>query len=346
MRRTGRFPVLVAVLGLLVAACGDGGDPSDRLADAFEETFDGSFAYELTVDADASALEGLGEGAGQAAAFLAGFTASGSVHEDAATFGVTVLNQPVLQLRSIGSDAFYIQLGLNDFLSAFGGGAFDPQDELVPALNELGLGEEVKAAVIEAFNGSWVGVEGELDTEQLSALLGGESKEVDDEEARERFNEVFGEDAPEFIENFVIVEEEEEDDDIRRYTVHLQVHELLRASAELNEELGVEDQGALRDLESDLADLPETVPGTVVTDEGRVQYISFDLAEAARSAAGDEGAEVAGSVDIRFTITEHDDVPPIEEPEGATVLTAEQFSDAIAKVVSLTTGGAGATPGG
>lgn len=345
MRSLRRFPVLVALLGLLVAACGDGGDPSDRLASAFENSFDGEFAYELTVDADSEALAGLGEGAGQAAAFLAGFSAAGVVVDDAATFTVTVLNRPIVEIRSIGDDQLYLQAGLNDFLSAFGGGAFDPQDELVPALDQLGLDEEVKAAVIEAANGGWVGVEGEVDDERLSLLLGAPSGEVDDEEARERFEEVFGEDVPTFVERFVVVESEETEDDVRLYEVHLQVHELLRAAAELNAELGVENQGALADLEADLADMPETVPGTVITVDDHVQRITFDLAEAARQRPAEDATAVTGSVEITFTFTEHDDIDPVEAPEEVTTITGEQFTDAIERLGQLT-GGTGATPGG
>ncbi|MDX1619497.1 MAG: hypothetical protein R3320_00800 [Nitriliruptorales bacterium] len=340
MLRTLRRSVLFLVFALVLAACGDGGDPSDRLADAFEETFDGTFAYEFTVDADSDALSGLGEGAGQAAAFLAGFSASGTVNDEDATFAITLLNQQIFQFRTIGQEAFYLQLGINDFIAAFGGGGFDPQDELVPALDALGLGEEVKGAVIEAFNGSWVGVEGELDTDELSALLGGEPAETD-EESRERFREVFGEDIPAFFERFVVVESEESEDDVRQYDVLLQLHELLRAAAELNQELGVDDAG-LGDLEADLADLPETVAGSVITADGLVEKISFDLADAVRE-QGD--TEVAGSVELSLEITEHDDVPAVEAPEGATVLTAEQFADALAKLAELTTGNLG-TPGG
>lgn len=333
-----RLVPLLLVLGLVLAACGDGGDPSEELADAFQNTFDGSFAYEFTVDADADALAELGEGAGQAAGFLSGFSAAGTVDEDAASFAVTLLNQQIFQLRTIGQEAFYIQLGLNDFLAAFGGGGFDPQDELVPALDALGLGEEVKGAVIEAFNGSWVGVEGELDTEELSALLGGETEPVD-EEAQQRFREVFGEDVPGFFERFVVVEEEESEDDVTSYSVLLQVHELFRAVADVNAELGVDDAAGLGDLEADLADLPETVPGTVITADDHVELITFDLAAAMADPDADGEAEAVGSVELRFEITDHDDVEPVEAPEDATVLTAEQFADALAKLAELTTGG-------
>ncbi|MDX1658698.1 MAG: hypothetical protein R3343_07755 [Nitriliruptorales bacterium] len=340
MPRTLRRTSLLLVLVLALAACGDGGDPEERLADAFEDTFDGSFAYEFTVDADSEALGDLGDGAGQAAAFLGGFSVSGTVAEETASFGVTLLNQQIFELRTIGEEAFYLRLGINDLLAAFGGGAFDPQDELVPAIDALGLGEDIKAAVIDAFNGTWVGVEGEFDSEELSALFGAGADDVDDEESRERVREVFGEDIPGFFERFVTVTEEEEEDDVHRFTVALEIRELLRAAAELNEELGVDDSAAFADLEADLEDLPETVPGTVITADGLVEVISFDVAAAAREV----GEDVAGAVEIRFEISDHDEVEAVVAPEEATTLTAEQFAEAVRKLTELT-GGLGAVPG-
>lgn len=328
-RRRHLASVLLVVLALVAAACGDG-DPESRLAEAFEDTFEGEFAYAFTVEADRNALDALGEGAGQAAAFLSGFGATGVVQEDAASFSVEILGANLLEVRTIGDEAFYLQLGLNDLLAAFGGGAFDPRDELVPALDALDLSEEVQTTVLDALDGRWVGVEGELDPQRFAELMGGEAATEDPEATAERVRELFGEDVPAFFERYVIVEEEVEEDDTTRYRVLLQVHELLRAAAELDPDTA--GAGALDDLEADLADLPETVPGSVVVNDGLVTSIRFDIADAAREA----GTTVDGSVLLRLDLSDHGDVPDVEAPEAATVLTAEQFSEALASIAALT----------
>lgn len=329
--------LLLAVMAVIAAACGtDSPDPETRLSAAVENTFDGAFTYVLGIEADRAALDGLGEGAGDAATFLQTFGFSGAVDgEDGVSFAVELGGDtPLLEFRTFGDEAFYLNVGLNDFLSLAGAGAFDPRDELAPALDALGFEDEVKAAVLDALDGKWVGVEGELDVARLQALMGGEQPPVDEQEASEAAEELFGDDIPEFFDRFVTVVETVEEDDTERFEVALQLRDLLRAAGELNERVSIEGSVPLGDLEADLQDLPETVPGTVVVVDDHVVQMSFDVAGTAREA----GATVEGSILVEVVFADFDEVEAIAKPEGATVLTDEQFTDAIAKLIGLTGG--------
>lgn len=334
--RTRPSTLLLVALALVASACGTSSpDPDTRLSAAVENTFDGAFTYTLSVDADRAALDGLGEGAGDAATFLQTFGFSGVVDgEDGVSFGIDLGGEsPLFEVRTFGEEAFYLNLGINDLLSLAGAGAFDPRDELAPALDALGFEDEVKAAVLDALDGKWVGVEGELDLSRLQALMGQEGEQVDEGEASEAAEELFGDDIPDFFDRFVTVVETVEEDDTERFEVALELRELLRAAGELNQRVGA-DAAPLEDLEADLQDLPETVPGTVVVVEDHVTEIRFDVAETAREA----GTTVEGSILVQVLLADFDDVAPLTKPEGATVLTDEQFTDALAKLIGLTGG--------
>lgn len=334
-RRVRPSALFLAVLALVAAACGTSSpDPGTRLTSAIDNTFDGAFTYTLKVDADRAALEGLGEGAGDAATFLQTFGFTGVVDgEDGVSFAVDLGGEsPLLELRTFGEEAFYLNLGIGDLLALAGAGAFDPRDELAPALDALGFEDEVKAAVLDALDGKWVGVEGRLDLARLQELMGQEPQ-GDESEASEAAEELFGDGVPEFFERYVTVVETTEEDDTERFEVALELRELLRAASELNERVG-DGSAGLEDIEADLQDLPETVPGTVVVADGVVTEIRFDVADTAREA----GAAVEGSILVQLLFADFDDVDPLERPEGATVLTDEQFTDALEKLIGLTGG--------
>lgn len=324
---------LFAVLAVVASACGSSSpDPQTRLSAAFEDTFDGAYTYAFAVEADRAALDSLGDDAGQAAAFLGTFGISGTVDgEDGVSLQLALgAGSPLLEVRSFGEEAFYLNLGLNDFLSLAGAGAFDPRDELAPALDALGFDDEVKTAVLAVLDGEWVGVEGQLDMERIQGLLGAEEAAADDEEIRSAAEELFGDGIGGFFERFVTVAEAEElEDDTERFDVQLQVRELVRAISELNARVGAEDAPGLDDIEADLQDLPETVPGTIIVADDHVTEIRFDLAS-----VGEEAFD--GSILLTVTLDDFDDVEPLVAPEGATVLTDEQFTDAIEKLVGLT----------
>lgn len=324
------MPLLVLLVALVASACGGDSDPQEELAAAVEGTFDDSFAFEFTVDADQSALAALGEGAGQAAFFLSGFKIAGATEGDNTRLVLQLLSIDVLEARSIGDEAVYLRLGLDDVAQLTG----TPVDveALAGQLDDLGLDPAVRQTVVTALEGGWVGVEGGLDPERLQSLLGGEET-PDEAEVESAFEENFGADLPAFIERFVTVSEHSDEDGQQTFRVDLQVRELLRAAADLSQRLG-ERQIALDDLEADLQELPETIPGTIVTSGDRIDQIRFDLGESARRS----GEEVEGRIDVTLALTDHGEVAAIEAPADADVLTSEQFSNAVAQVMGFLTG--------
>lgn len=334
LRRRGLHPLiaLLAALALVSGACGTASpDPETRLSSAVDDTFDGAFGYRLAIDADRNALDALGEGAAQTAGFLAGFAISG-VKDEAGALSVEVAlgegGTPLMSLRSFGDEAFYLNVGINDFLGMAGAGQFDPRDELAPALDALGFGPEIKTAVLDLLDGNWVGVEGELDAERIRTLLGADTSDTSEEDVEEATKDALGEDIGEFVERFVTVVETTDTDDGERFDVEFQVREFLRATSELSRRVSAEGTDGLEDLEADLQDLPETIPGTILVDDGKVTEMRFEVS----------GDDADGSVLVVLSLSDFDAVDDVERPEGATVLTDEQFTEAIAKLVGLTGG--------
>lgn len=332
-------PVLVVLLSLVLAACGGPSDPGEELAEAFQRTFDDSFAYRFIVDADASAVEGIGEGAGQAAAFLSGFAIEGTVDDEAVSVDVQGLGTSLLQVRSIGEDELYLQLGVQSLLGMLGGG-FSPED-LLPTLEAAGLDTELQGAVLGALRGDWIGIEGGFDAAQLGDVAGG-TTEVDEEEAEEAFREAFGEDIPAFFERYVVVRGEPRDEEgVRNFTVELQLRELLRAASEASEQLGRADTAATDDLEADLAELPATVPGEVSVDDGRVTSIAFRAAETIR----ESGTAIVGDLDLVLDLSRHGSVDELTAPPDATVITSEQLQQILEQLGGLAGRGLGGLDG-
>lgn len=324
--------VLLAVLALVVTACGsEPSDPNERLAEAFRETFDAPFSYRFVVEADREALDGLGQGAGQAAAFLSGFAVEGVVHDDTASARVKGLGTDLMEMRAVGEEQLYVRLGVQDLLALLGGGGFAAED-VVPALESMGVSPELRAAVLDLLTGKWVGIEGGFDPASLGALAGGEDQQVDDEEAREAFEDAFGEDIPTFFERFVeVVGEPSDEEGVDNYQVLLQLREILRAASEMNEELGVSDDLSREDLEADLAELPATVPGEVSVTDGVVTSIAFRIAETVR----DSGTELTGDLDLIVDFSQHGEVEPVAAPEDATVVSAEAVEELFAQLSQM-----------
>lgn len=325
-----RAPALVVLVALLATACSSGGgDPDEDLAATVAATFEDSFAFEFTVDADQSALAALGEGASQAAFFLQGFKVTGATEGDNTSMVLRIVGIDVLEARSIGDEAAYLRLGLEE-IAQFTGTPIDAE-AITGQLEGFGLDPAVETTIVSALQGNWVGVEGALDADRLQELLG--TGGPSDEEVSGAFEESFGGDLPAFIERFVTVSERTDEDGTETFRVDLQVRDLLRAAADLSRQFG-DEQVPLEDLEADLEELPATVPGTIVASGDRINQIRFDLGEAARLA----GQEVEGRIDLTFAISDHGEVAAITAPEASQVLTAEQFSDTVAQVMSFLTG--------
>lgn len=323
-RRRRPLLALLAAVITLTAACSGDADPEDAFADAVAETFDGSYRYEITIEADRSALGGLGDDAPQATALLAGLGIEGAVTDDGSSFAVGVLGSPLLEVRTVEAGAF-LRLGIEDLLSAFGGG-FDPRADLEPALAALGLEPDVQTAILAAIGGAWVGIEGGIDTTAIAELFGVTG---DGDGTQTELPDALGGDLEGFVERYIIVSEAAAGggDDVEEYDVEVQLRELLRDGAASGD-----GDGAVTD--ADLAELPETLPGTVTVQDGLIQAITVDVAAAARA----QGAAGEGALVVRIDLSDHDAVDAIETPSAEVTITSEQLTTALERLAGLTVG--------
>lgn len=323
LRTTGRVTTLVLVAVLVLPACG-GDDPSDALQSAFERTFDGSFAYELGIEADQDALGALGEGAGQAASFLAGFGLDGRVDGERSVLRVQALGLDAFELRVLSGEELYVRLGLRD-LAAFAGVPLG-RDQVVGALEGLNMPPAVIDAGVALVEDRWVGIKGAFPTERIRDLVGADQPE--DDAAEQEINQAFGSDIPGFMDRFVTVSESREQDGQRRFEVALRLRDLLRTAGELNQRFAPATGGSLEDLEADLQNLPEEVPGSVDVRDGLVTNVRFDIT----------GEDAAGAVALDLRLSRHGDVEAVTAPDDATIVPADDLATGLERLLALTGG--------
>jgi hypothetical protein len=325
-RRRLLLPALVGLLSLVLAACGgEPATPQERLAEAFESSFSDGFSFTVALDADSDALASLGADAGPAASILNGLGLSGSMDEDGnLVLRVSVLGSDVFEARGIGEEESYFRLDVADLVALAGGDIAALQGQLGPALDGFGLAPEIIAAVDAGLSGEWVGIEGQLDPAAISGLSGA-SELPDEEEAEAAVRARFGEDVPAFFERFLVVGEEStgEGESVSTFAVSLKLRELIQAAAQLNADL--ETGQDLGDLEADLAELPELVPGTIQLTDDVVTSLRFDVAETIREAGG----TLDGAFEVVVGFSEHGEVPEVEAPDASVVVDAEVLTESI-----------------
>jgi hypothetical protein len=311
-RTRGRHPLvaLLTVLALVASACNrEPADPGEALAEAFERTFGSSVAYQVTIDADREAIDGLGDDVGRLATLIAGFSMDGVLDEDVASGRLEGLGSTLVEIRSFGEELTYARLGISDLLAL--AGIPDPA-ALVDAA-ELDVDPEVTAALQAALRGEWIAIEGPLHG----------SDDVDEDAAEATLRELLGGDKAAFFERYVVVDSREEVEGGEVYRVGLELRELVRSVGEANERLG---EDAPADLDADLADLPERVDGTVEVRDGVVTDLRFALGDALR----DAGGELTGAIDLVIELSDHGEAGPVEEPDAAATITAEQLDQGMA----------------
>jgi hypothetical protein len=319
-----RIVVALAAAVTMLAACsgGEPADPSERLAQAMERTFEGSFQYRIAAVSDRDALEGLGAEARQVAQFLNAFSVAGTVNGDVTSLEIrAVTTTPAFEIRRFAADDVFIRLGITDLLGP--GLQVDLEERILPAMVQLGIPRTVRSATTSLFSGQWVSVQGEFDGD-LGGLLADEV--VDDPSMDpQRLQEDLGGNLPGFVRRFVTVDQELESDGQRRYTVDLQLRALLRTVGEVNAEASIGGLLDLAALEEQLATLPEQVAGEIVVQDGLVTSIRFDVAAAAR----DAGQDVPGTIQLRFDISEHGQTPELERPDTAVVVPSDDLATAL-----------------
>lgn len=318
MRRWTAGPVAAALAATLLGGACAGSDPADELATAVETTFDGAFRYAVTAEADGEALARLGERAALAGGLLAGIDVDGRVDgRGGVTLSVSLLGQePVLEVRRTGPDAVYGRLELDLVLAALGADVAGLRERLAAVAGALDLPPAVEPAVLTAFDGDWVGVEGRLDADALAGAAGAAAA-TEGPSAAGALAAALGEDPGDFVDRFVTVTDVEEPDGDRRFGVTLRLRALLRSIAAVADG-AAGGRGSEAALDGALDAFPAEVPGEVAVADGRVSSIAFDVGRAA-----DTGE--AGSLLVTLDISDVDDVPRVEPPDEAVVVPARDF---------------------
>lgn len=327
-RRANRSLVaVVAMIGMLAAACTSDGpvDADDRLASAFRETLDAPFAFHLAARADEEALEGLGDVLGPITARLNLFEVAGTVDGDTTTVDVSVFGTaPVLQIRRYGDSEQYLRVGLAEgpLATLVGPTVRERVDQLADLL-------ELPATVVDAldqlFEGQWIGVSGVFDAARLQQLLGGGTSDQDGAQASPDQDVT---PFPDFVDTYLEVSEAGTDDGTSTFEVQLRFRELVRSMSQLGEDLSSTDLDLLDDA---LVRVPERVEGTVVSRDGRVEQIVFDVAAAARAA----GEDVPGSIRLELELTDHGEPQVPEPPEAAVVVPSDDLLEALARLLLM-----------
>lgn len=319
--RAGRLWVLLLVLAVVLTGCSSP-DPEERFVAAFEATFADSFAFTVSLEADQAALADLGDSAGGAAAFLSGIRLTGVVDGDDTRLVLEALGGSIVEVRQVGAGgdpdaAFYLRAGIVDLLAQVGVDQFEAEDALIEELTAQGASPAVLQAIRDGFDGGWVGLAG-----GLGATLGSAAREagaVDDART------AFGTDVRGFLDRYVEVTAF--DSGVLR--AGLRLGDLLRAAAGVGDSLPVGPDFSPEDLETDLANLPEVVAGDVLVEDGRLQELAFDVAQAARAF----GQEVTGQIVVRVTFTDHGEAGPVQRPDGVEPLDSAVLDEAVAAIL-------------
>lgn len=316
--------LLAALLSLTVLAAGACSDEPDDLegdlAAALSATLEDSFSFRFSVDADRDALAALGEDAVAAAGFLGSFAFAGERTEQGAAFRLQVFGQDALDVRSGAGDRTFVRLGLAD-VPAVPPELTDPAT-MLPALRQLGIGQDAELAAATLLKGDWLEVVGPLDLARLSRAIGGDP-------AAEDGGAAFDGDLEAQVRRFVEVVEHTEADGRRTFRIQLRLRDLAAAGAEAT---AAAEGDAPADLD-DLGSIPEVVPGSVLVRDGRVDRIRLDVA----SLTTDDDAP-PGRVELQLDVEDHGSASLPPWPTPARTIDAEQLLDAIATIAAFVVG--------
>ena len=339
-RRTGtRLVSLVAGLGLLGAACGQGGlpaDPTDAVGTALEKTFENEYAFDFHIDVSDDAFPpGATQGPeAQFATIIKTLKVSGRIAPGEeygtgrAALTISAMGSQFIEMVSINDGeepAFSLRVDLSP-LAAFIGSTPTPE-QVLQQLQLQDAPQEVKELVTALVNGDWVTVTGAFEPSDFGGL-GSEAPSIDPSEAASAAREALGGDIAGAIERFAVVTEREDSPEgTRIFDLELKVRELAEAAVGMIERF-VGEEIPQEDLEEGLADAPETIGGLSVTTEGEVvTRLMFDVGEAARS-AGEEGVEIApGDVQVVFDLSDHGEIEAIESPDAKVTISSDDLAE-------------------
>jgi hypothetical protein len=299
---------LVALLALVVvlAGCRADDDPRSELESALAATASEPFRFAVTAQADRAALEELGGDAVAAASFLDAAGVTGARDPDgwlqvAFTIGGDV---PLIEVIVPGDDRLLLRTGLGDLL---GLGGRDPDDALGPALTELGVDEEGRAALAISFRGGWIAL---TDVDSIGELVGASTGAVDDADGGS-VGDTGGEPLPADLGAVL--------DEVTILGVH-DVGEIRRFDVE------VRTAGLLGPLGIGARD--RRVPGTIDLRDGRFHEARIELSGDDLGAGTAPGVQDGGTVEVVVRVVAAEEGGPVvdrTEP-GASLTSAELFT--------------------
>lgn len=317
--------IVLAVLGVLVvSACGAGEkSPSEALADALEQTFGDSVAFEASFVVDGEARDEIEAEDPEALRIIDNARLAGRVGDGTFAVSIGLTGAELLELAWPDDNTVYLRANL-DALSEVAGEDLPDLQGMVADLQGSGLPPRLIEVATALVDGDWVGIVLPEDLEGDDLPTGGLPMPIDPEEA-ERLREEFErryEDPEEFIDRFVEIDETESDVG-RRFELTIRARDL---GAELADIARTADSTALdpADIEAELDETPETLGGIAVTVDGDVvTRVEADLLEMARS--GGEEDVPSGTALIAVDFADHGAIEAVTAPADATTIEVEEL---------------------
>lgn len=306
----------VAALALALGVLGGCSSPAadTQVLEALEETAAAPFGFTVRVQADATALAGLGPQAAGAAELLAGASVEGVVDGASTVLELRALGGSLLELRQVAAPdgpVLYVRAGIVDLLAEVGVEDLEAERQVRSGLAARGATPEVLAAVEQAFDGGWI------------AVPGGFGEVVASGEATTGRN-VLDDGLTGLVEQFAVVA----DLGGEVFRVGLDVAALLEAAA------GGIVRGPAFDperLREGLGELDGVVAVDVALAEGRVVEAAVDLAQGLRAF----GNDATGQVVLRLELVHDADRLTVAAPPDALPVSRAVLDEAIALLFDL-----------
>jgi hypothetical protein len=262
--RAGRWLAVLVLVGLALAGCERSSSPQQELRDAFARTLDEDLAFALSTRVEGASLDGPDA---ETAAFLGAVRLTGVRQQEGPYAAVLDIGgtDPLVEVRGGGGEPLLLRTGFGALLGAEG----DPAAELGPRLDELGIGQDERDALVAGFAGDWIAVSDADDVGDLTGpALGATDRAGDGTDAA---SDPGSDDASTPLDAGRLlaaleVTSARDVGEVRRFDV------VLDADVWLGTALGDAVQGGG-------VDVPSQVPGTVTVRDGLVHEVRLHLAD-------------------------------------------------------------------
>jgi hypothetical protein len=281
--RAGRWLAVLVLVGLALAGCDRAASPQQELREALARTVGEDLAFTLSMRTEGASLEGPDA---ETAAFLSAVRLAGVRQHDgpyAASLDIGG-TAPLLEVRGGGGEPLLLRTGFGALLGAEG----DPAAELGPRLDELGIGQDQRDALVAGFAGDWVAISDADDVGDLAGPALGSTDQPAD--GTDRAPAADGRAAPLDLGRLLAsleVSGVRDVGEVRRFDVELD------AAAWLGTALGDAVRGGG-------VEVPPRVPGTVTVRDELVHEVRLDLGDGQQ----DDGA----GLELVLVLREHGEV--------------------------------------